>query len=110
MSPTIDWSKPRELSDLDVAFSFNANGWMPDMAEIPVEFKHRQSKWNDVFNALFFNMPNVNLEDLQAKPGIDRIHAIRHILSIMKSYTPKHEHKEAACAFLMSQWFEPIQK
>jgi len=43
---------------------------------------------------------------LKSKPGIDRKAAIRHIKAIMASYAPKHEHKEAGCAYLFALWFE----
>ena len=34
--------------------------------------------------------------------------AIRHLKAILVSYDPKHEHKEAGVAFLLSEWFEDV--
>jgi len=44
--------------------------------------------------------------ELVPKEGVDKDKAMRHIKAIMASWRPKHEDKEAACAFLFSEWFE----
>lgn len=43
---------------------------------------------------------------LTAKPGVDAHKALRAIKAVLGSYEPKHEHKEAACAFMLSEWFD----
>jgi len=43
--------------------------------------------------------------ELEPKEGIDPYKSGRHIMAIMRSYAPKHEHKIAACAYLMSRFF-----
>ncbi len=43
-----------------------------------------------------------------SKPGIDETDAKRHLKAVLGSFAPKHEHKEAACAYLMSLWFEDV--
>ena len=81
---------------------------MPEWESIPIEFKNGRTPWNDLFNTLFFK--GGSLAHLVEKPGINRKEAIQHIRGVMQSFDPKHEHKEAACAYLFSLWFEPIQE
>jgi hypothetical protein len=35
--------------------------------------------------------------------------AMRHVQYCMRSFEPKHEHKEAGCAYLLSLWFDDIE-
>jgi hypothetical protein len=42
------------------------------------------------------------------KEGVDGNLAFRHLSAIQRSFTPKHEHKEAAVAYLASLWFEDV--
>ncbi len=98
--------KPKSVSDLDMVFGGKVNELMPKYAEIPDEFKNGSTIWNRLFCQLFYS--GGSLEHLKEKEGINRKEAIRHIRSIMGSWEPKHEHKEASVAYLFSQWFEPI--
>ena len=43
------------------------------------------------------------------KEGIDPVMAWRHVRCVMGSFEPQHRHKVAACAYLMSLWFEDIK-
>lgn len=92
-----------EFSDIDVAFPASVTKYMPPYADIPKEYKHGDTKWNKLFNSWFF----VGLKslDLTAKEGIDKNKALRHIRCVMGSWEPQHEHKEAAVAYLLDQWF-----
>lgn len=97
----------KEISDMEAAFPADVKRLMPKWEEIPEEFKKfGGTPWNAIFNEWFYS----GLKDMKAvpKPGVDRNKALRHILTIMRSYEPKHEHKEAAVSFLMSEWFESI--
>jgi hypothetical protein len=97
-----DWSKPIEVSQVDMAFGGNAMKLMPSYEElrgIKVD-----SKWSRLFSEWFYN----GLESLEVEPkdGIDKNKALRQIKTVMGSFDPKHEHKEAGVAFLMSQFFK----
>lgn len=100
---------PQEISDLDNAFPARVSHLMPPMAEIPKEFCdwNGQNKWQKLVSAWFF--AGVKLGKVSPKEGIDTKKALRHIQTIMGSFEPKHEHKEAACAYLLSLWFDDIQ-
>lgn len=97
----------RDVSRSESAFGASngiLDAMMPAYSSIPEEFKHGRTKWNKLFNDIFFN----GLESLELfpKPGVDKDRAFRHIRAIMVSFAPKHEHKEAGVAFLFNEWFD----
>jgi hypothetical protein len=99
---------PIDVDDITLAFPANVvQKYMPPMKDIPKEF-HMMSKnkWNDFIADWFFN--GVKNIKLTPKTGIDETKAMRHIKTIMGSFEPQHEHKEAACAYLMSLWFDDV--
>lgn len=60
--------------------------------------------WVDFVEELFFN--GGSLEGLNPKPGVD-VADVRHKLKCwLASFKPSHEHKIAACAWLLSENFE----
>jgi hypothetical protein len=100
----VGFSKPQQLSGLDIAFPATVRHLMPAMADIPKEFHRGNTDWNRLQSKWFFQ--GIDARIFQAKPGIDRNHAMGHLQAIQGSFEPKHEHKEAAVAYLMSLWFE----
>ncbi len=100
--------KPKALSDLDVAFSANVRDLMPDYKEIPEDFRRGRTKWNRFQSDWFYG--GIDASGLIAKDGIDRNAALRHLKAINGSFEPKHEHKEAAVAYLASLWFDDKSK
>lgn len=94
---------PKPVSDVDMAFG-GIDGLMPKMSDIPDELPSWSTK---LFNDWFY--AGLKSLELTPKPGIDKQQALRHIRTIMGSFSPKHEHKEAAVAFFLSQWFEPAK-
>ncbi|WP_145142117.1 hypothetical protein [Paenibacillus sp. Y412MC10] len=95
---------PVEVNELDLTFGGDMKKLLPPMNEIPTEFQRGQTKWNKLINKWFFT----GLKKLDVKPreGVDRQKALNHVSAIMRSFEPSHEHKEAACSYLMSQFFE----
>lgn len=94
----------QEVSQMDMAFGTTAMSLMPAFADIPDKFKAGDTKWNQLTNDWFFI--GLSKLDIAEKDGIDLKMALRHIKTIMGSFEPPHEHKEAGIAFLMDQWFE----
>lgn len=91
-----------EITDLDMAFGTVVG--LPVYSQVPDEFKRAGSKWNRLFNDMFaFGLKAINLTP---KSDIDPAKAWRHIRALSGSFQPKHEHKEAGVAYLMSQYFE----
>jgi len=93
---------PQKVSDLDMAFPVDVYKLMPSYDDIPDDFKNDRNQWVKWQGKWFFeglkSMPT-------AKDGIDGDTAIRHLSSIQGSFQPKHEHKQAAVAYLASLWF-----
>lgn len=99
------WAQPHEVSVLEAAFSGVVSHLMPAYDEIPAEFqRHRGTLWNRVQMQWFYR--GIDPAGFVPKPGIERDAALRHLKAIQGSFEPKHEHKEAAVAYLMSLWFE----
>lgn len=93
-----------DIDDATLAFPASVRHLMPAQADIPDEFKDfGRTKWNQLFNDWFF-LGLTSLE-LTPKEGVDKDRALRHIRAIMGSFEPKHEHKEAAVAYLLNEWF-----
>ena len=95
------------ISDVDpVTMAFGAvdtSKLMPPYADIPQEFKHGSGKWNRLMSDWFYC--GVKNMVLTPREGVDQVKALRHIKSILASFEPKHEHKEAGVAYLLDQWF-----
>lgn len=101
-----DWSQPSNVSDVDVAFPAVVRDMMPSMNDIPAEFKNAnsQNKWLKMQRRWFFD--GLDKRRLKRKKGVDFDTALRHLACIQGSWEPKHEHKEAAVAYLASLWFD----
>lgn len=97
---------PKPLTDPELAFGpRDINSYLPKYETIPPEAL--RTKWNRVFNVWFFNgLPKGS--GIAVKEGIDGNLAMRHLRACMGSFEPKHEHKEAGCAYLMHEWFDAI--
>lgn len=95
---------PVETNDLDMVFGpMSFKGFLPPYEEIPLEFRRGHTDWNRLFSDwFFFGLASL---DMEPKEGIDVKKAMRHIKTIMGSFEPKHEHKEAGVAYLLSEWF-----
>lgn len=99
-----------KLDDVRVAFGETAH--MPPFNSIPKEFNVRGNKYAAAISTWFFSgakNPGNGLvigdAHFVAKSGVPAIDAVRAIRAILVSYEPKHEHKIAACAYLLSEWF-----
>lgn len=101
--------KPLQTTDLDMAFGpKNIHEFLPDYRNIPEDFKiHQGNKWSRLISEWFFRgLPEGT--GFIPKEGIDAQVALKHVSATLRSFQPKHEHKEAGCAFLMSEWFEDV--
>lgn len=104
----LDFTTPSEVTDSELSFGYRDSRLMPTMEIVPKEFQEVRTKWNDLFSKLFFKGSEGYV--FTAKPGIDKTKAIRHLRALMRSWEPRHQHKEAACAWVMSLWFESIEQ
>lgn len=95
-----------EISDVDIAFG-NIDH-LPDYEEIPDEFKNFNDRygWPGFVSDWFFSgLKQEDLDRIEPKEGVDAKLALRAVSAILRSFLPKHEHKNAGAAYLMSEWF-----
>jgi hypothetical protein len=97
-----------DLRDVDLAFPAGALDWMPPMDEIPDEFKDYNNEWVRIGRGWFMRGLPDDVE-FYPKEGVDPKKAVRACKATLGSYAPKHEHKEAAVAYMLSEWFEKIE-
>ena len=94
------------INKLDLAFGSIEH--LPPMSEIPKKFSMMSHTFqNDFISKWFFTgLKESDIATLIPKPGVDKNKALEAISAILRSFEPKHEHKEAGAAFLLSEWFE----
>lgn len=101
--------EPKEVSQMELVFGGNMSILMITMKDIPKDFHSLQgTEWNKIIARWFFGGLPQGTKFIP-KEGIDKNKALRHLKAIMGSFEPKHEHKEACCAYLLSLWFEKIE-
>lgn len=95
---------PASMQPMNTVFKL-----LPKWSDIPDEFTNMNSrnKFIHVINQWFFNGLPENTVFIP-KRGIEINKALRHVSAIMNSWEPKHEHKTAGCAYLLSLWFDDI--
>lgn len=106
------FSKPTPVLGVAVALGANSSELeklLPKYEDIPDEFKgFNMNKWEKLVSTWFFNgLPNTDM--LVPKPGINKLLALAHVKAVLGSFAPKHEHKTAGCAYLLSLWFEELK-
>lgn len=99
--------KVQDVTGLDLAFGGDMEKLLPAWEEIPKEFRDGRTKWNRLVSTWFYR--GLKNTTWSPKEGVDTQKALRHVKAIMASWTPKHEHKEAGCAYLLSEFFGDVQ-
>lgn len=96
-----------EVSDLQAILGTMLYAPLPAWDDIPPEFKsHPGTPFNRIVSTLFFNGGKLSDHGLTPKPGVDQRKAMRAIKACLGSFEPKHEHKEAGVAYMLSEWFD----
>ena len=99
---------PQKTTGLDHAFGPSRIAtFLPPYADLPEEFRRERNPWCQFVQDWFFK--GADKDRLKAKPGVDWKDAVGHCATIMRSFEPKHEHKVAGVAYLLSLWFEPLE-
>jgi hypothetical protein len=97
------FDQPTVVDDVTFAFGGDVRNLMPPYEAIPDEFKRDSNPYVRFQRDWFYGgIPKDRMP--AAKPGIDFKTAMRHLGTIQGSFEPKHEHKEAAVAYLASKW------
>ncbi|MBM66083.1 MAG: hypothetical protein CMH55_07610 [Myxococcales bacterium] len=105
MPTETSWTSPKPISDAMMAFPASVCGeYLPPMDEIPERFHRFSDPYVELVRRLFFEGGSV--AEWKAREGVDRDLAIKNLRAVLGSYEPKHEHKEAGAAYLVSLWFK----
>ena len=100
--------RPIHVNNVDLAFPASVKHLMPDDLDEIRRDKRLDRKWERFAADWFFRGAEASLLRLKAKPGVDKLMALRHAYCILNSFEPKHEDKMAAVAYLLGEWFEPL--
>lgn len=101
------YDQPMVVSDLLYAFPGHLDRLLPAWSDIPEEFK-QSNEWTRFVDAWFYEGWPSDL-NLYEHPDVDAMTAHRHLHTILRSFEPKHEHKVAGVAWLMSRWFAAVR-
>lgn len=94
-----------QLTRADVVFGEVKH--LPKWDDIPAEFKRSSNPYARFVSGWFFSgRKPKDMARLTARDGVDRAAALGAIQAVLGSFAPKHEHKEAGAAYLLSEWFE----
>ena len=90
-----------KLSVLDISFSVLKTD--PNLLAEAKDrgFYNGNTKYNTLFNTLFFSGGKLDFKDDLPKDFINS--ALPYLKAFMMSFEPKHEEKEAICAMLLSE-------
>jgi len=91
-----------EVSGLDCAFGSIKH--LPAYEAIPEEFKSDHNPFVKLQQKWFFT--GLDGDEIKPKKGVVAGNAFAALRAIQSSYEPRHEHKQAGVAYLMSQWFD----
>jgi hypothetical protein len=97
--------KFRPFTNLDCAFGADIRDY-PPYETIPEQFRRGNTPANDVVGTLFYKGGSLDQFGLRLKPGVDRSAFYGALKAMLCSFAPKHEHKDAACAWLVHEFTE----
>jgi hypothetical protein len=97
---------PMSVEDVQLAFPAQVAPLMPPVEDIPEEFADYDNDWNRFVKDWFYQGIAGDKFPLEPKENVDILAAVRHVVTILRSFEPKHEYKLAATAYLLSIWFE----
>ena len=99
---------PIEISDVSLAFPADALDYMPKWEDIPEQYKDGSSPWLDFQRCWMRHGLSAHLFRFVPKEGLAGTTIFRQLDAIQRSFAPKHEHKEAAVAYLAESWIEAL--
>jgi|1185.fasta_scaffold07317_4 hypothetical protein len=97
-----------KLTKLDIAFPASVQRMMPAYDAIPEDYKRGSKPACRIASRWFFEgLPKAT--EFKPRTGVDVTQALAQLKCILGSFEPKHEHKKAAVAFLLDEWFEEVR-
>lgn len=110
MSETVAerFAQPTPVDNVTLASPASVSDLLPPYDDQLREWAHSEQgrRWTRVQRDWFFSgLPNAQFHPVE---GVDPKAAVRHLKACQGSFEPKHEHKEAGVAYLMSLWFTDV--
>lgn len=104
----MDWSQPKEVSQVELAFPANVIGkFLPPKDDIPEEYWDGHEMTRLASHWFYHGLKGYTFVP---KEGVDRTKALRQIGACLGSFEPKHEHKEAGVGYLLDLFFKEIKE
>lgn len=100
-APTITPTRVDAEPITDLELAFGTTRLLPPQEAIPEAF-WRGNAYTQLAEALFYGFPLAPLL-IEFRPGFDSQQLRRIVLSHLRSFAPKHEHKIAGVGYLISQ-------
>lgn len=97
-----------DVTGADVVFG-GAKKVLPPYDKIPDEYKGfgDSNPYIKFVSGWFFEgRKPEDMKRLKERDGVDRMKALAALKAALSDWGPKHEHKTAGCAYLLSEWFE----
>lgn len=97
-----------------VSVAFGDPKHMPKYDSLPEQFKDwRHNHYCEAVSSWFYSGAKAHENGIAikdhayiAKPGVEARKALAAIKAVLGSWEPKHEHKIAACGYMLSEWFD----
>jgi len=102
-----DWNTPKEVSNIDIAFPAQVSHLLPAWEEIPEKYKKDHDPAVDLMQTWFYQ--GLAETEFISREGVDKIKALRQVKACLGSFEPKHEHKTAGVAYLLSLFFSEVK-
>lgn len=97
------FDKPVAVTDNDMVWGARTDELLPMWDELPEEFqKYNYNKYCSAASSMFFE--GLAKSGVTVKPEFNEDEVLRHLLTILRSFQPKHEHKIAGVGYLISKW------
>lgn len=99
-----------DLTAVEIVFPAHVLDWAPRWDDIPEHFRsmNDKSEWSLIAHT-WFNSGLAATTEFHAAEGVDAKKAVRALKALLGSFQPKHEHKIAAAAYLLSCWFTKVE-
>lgn len=95
-----------EFGPLSAAFGARLEDY-PPMTSIPEDYQKNRAAGCRIASALFFDGGSLADHGRRLKEGVDSSAFHMALRAMLCSFAPKHEHKEAACGWLIDTYTDP---
>jgi hypothetical protein len=108
----IESGAPLGITDIDrISLAYGEVVHMPRYTDVPEAFERSSHPCARLASKWFFEgLSQEDMARLTPREGVNKDKALRAIGAVLRSFEPKHEHKEAGAACLLDRWFIVAQR